>query len=386
MEQYIIKSCSLYDSTEPVLSDIIISGRKIEAVVPSSDNNNSGHIIDAGGRIAAPGFIDIHIQGAGGADILDNSLKSLETISSTLARTGTTSYLGTTVVKPAQDNAHLRLASQYVNKSMDGATLLGFHLEGPFINVKKKGGLDPLSIYEPSAEAAEEILRVTAGTLKMMTIAPELPGAHDIIRLLKSNNVVPAFAHSDADYQQTIAGFEAGIDHITHIFNAMAPLTHRAPGPIGAILENETITAQIISDGHHLHPSVVRLLFTVLGPERCICITDGMHGIGLPEGNYFYNGKEYTSKAGAARYLDGTLIGSTMSLANIALKFREFTGCSLKQAFDTVTINPARVIGIDNAKGSLAPGKDADIVVFNEDFSVNTTLVEGRMVYRSESN
>ncbi len=298
-----------------------------------------------------------------------------------MAATGTTSYLGTTVVQPSEDNAHLKLAQNYVDKDLGGATLLGFHLEGPFINPEKKGGLNPKGIYSSSPEALIEILEITNGTLKMMTIAPELPGNLAIIKELIKNKVVPAFAHSAASYEETQKGFEAGINHITHIFNAMPPLHHRSPGPLAAILENKTITAQIISDGHHLNSGIVSMLYNILGPERCICITDGMHGIGLPEGIYMYNGREYESKAGAARYLDGTLIGSTMSLGNIALKFKEFTGCGFAEAINSVTINPAKVLGIEDKKGSLAAGKDADLVLLDEDYSVYTTFVEGRQVY-----
>jgi N-acetylglucosamine-6-phosphate deacetylase len=162
----------------------------------------------------------------------------------------------------------------------------------------------------------------------------------------------------------------------------MRSLHHRDPGPLAAIFENKNISVQIISDGHHLHPSIVNLIYQLIGGDRCICITDGMHGIGLPDGFYFYNGKKYESKDGAARYLNGTLIGSTTSLANIALKFMRFTRCSLETAINTVSKNPARLLNIYDRKGSLDIGKDADIILFDKDNSIFATIVRGRIVYK----
>lgn len=377
----LIKNAHLYNSDSNEVTDILIHNNSISRI-EKNIQEETAQIIDAGGRTLAPGFIEVHLQGAGGSDILDNSSEALNNISKALGALGTTLYLGTTVVKPETDNAHLKTALEFVNKETGGAVLAGFHLEGPFINIRKKGGLNPTGIYEPSERALEEILELLGSSLKMMTIAPELPGNLKLIKNLVKNGTVASFAHSDAGYEETKAGFDAGINHVTHMFNAMNPLNHRAPGPIAAIAENKNVTAQLISDGHHLHPAVVNLAYSLLGAERCICITDGMQAMGLPEGRYTYNGREYTSKDGAARYDDGTLIGSTMSLGNIALKFREFTGCSLKQAIDTVTVIPAKLLGIYERKGSIEAGKDADIVIFDNDMSIHTTIIAGKAVYR----
>ncbi len=377
----IIKNCKLYDRTpDSDQIDIHIENGRISRIVNSGTFATDAPSFDAGGKTACPGFIDVHIQGAGGSDILDNTPESITTIGRTLARAGTTAYLGTTVVKPETQNAHLRLARSFTGKLTGGAVLLGVHIEGPFINIAKKGGLSPDAIYPSSPHALDEIFEATGDSLKMMTIAPELPGNLEIIRELVRQRVVAAFAHSDADYDQTLSGFDAGIDHITHIFNAMPPLHHRQPGPLTAIFEHPSITAQIISDGHHLHPRIVDLISRLLGKHRCVCITDGMQAQGLPEGRYLYNGKEYEAKNGAARYLDGTLIGSTMSLGAIALKFMEFTRCTLREAIDTVSIVPARVLGIDSRKGSLDAGKDADIVLLDENLSVSDTFIAGAHV------
>jgi N-acetylglucosamine-6-phosphate deacetylase len=381
----IISNCRLYsDPSEKPVVHILIRDGIIETISTSRLERTDIPVVDAGGRLVAPGFIDVHIQGAGGSDVLDNSSEALQTIATTLAATGTTGYLGTTVVKPEWGNAHLKLARENTGKDLGGAVLLGVHIEGPFINIKKKGGLAADAIYASSPEALDEILDVTGDSLKMMTIAPELPGNLDIIRSLVRHNVVPAFAHSDATFEETLKGFDAGIRHVTHIFNAMPPLHHRNPGPLTAIFTHPTVTAQIISDGHHIHPRIVGLTARILGTSRCVCITDGVQALGLPEGRFIYNGREYESKNGAAKYDDGTLIGSTMSLGNIAIQFKEFTHCSLREAIDTVTINPARVLGIDTRKGSVDEGKDADLVLLDNDYSIYKTFAGGKEVYGKE--
>ena len=382
---FVIKNCRLFNKPASRQSyNIIIDGSKISAIhLSSSEIDSKTHIdnvIDAGDRIAAPGLIDIHIQGAGGADILDGTEEAVTAISKTLAHTGTTSFLGTTVVKPNEGNKHLKSTKEFVGKDLEGAFLLGFHLEGPFINPVKKGGISPLAIYDSSNEALNEIMDITGNTLKVMTIAPELPGNLNIIKSLKLKGIIPAFAHSNASYEEIKKGFEAGILHITHILNAMPGFHHRDATAINAIFENDKVTAQIISDGHHLHPSTVKMLYKILGPERCICITDGVQGIGLPEGRYFFNGREYESRNGAARYLDGTLIGSTTSLLNIVLKFMQFTACTLEQAINSASLNPAKLLGLN--KGELEKGKDADIIVLDKDFSVFASIINGKLVYR----
>lgn len=377
----LLKNCLLYNSIDKTnLTDILVEDSKISLVGKLPAGKQTDNVIDAKGKIVSPGLIDVHIQGAGGSDILDGTEEAVKAISKTLARLGTTSYLGTTVVKPSTNNKHLKATREFVNKNIDGATLLGYHIEGPFINKEKKGGLAEDGIYPSSKEKLYEILEVTGNHLRMMTIAPELSGNLEIIRELVKNNVVAAFAHSTASYEETQKGFEAGINHATHIFNAMNGLHHRNPGPVTAIFENKTVSAQIISDGHHLHPATVKLIYNNIGPERCICITDGIQAMGLPEGRFFYNEREYETKSGAARYLDGTLIGSAMSLLQIVLKFKEFTECSLKEAIDSASLNPARLLKLN--KGSLEAGKDADIIILNEDYSVFASIVNGVVVYK----
>jgi len=216
----------------------------------------------------------------------------------------------------------------------------------------------------------------------MMTIAPELPGSLQIIERLVDSNVIASFGHSNATYEQTLDGFNAGISHVTHLFNAMPSIHHRSPGPLVAIFETENVTTQVITDGVHIHPSMLRLAFEILGPNRIIPITDGMQALGLADGRYIYNGIEYESKNGTARYKDGTLIGTALGINQLLGKLVSFTDCPLDVAIKMVTENPAKLLNLQDRKGFIAPGKDADLVLLENGHSVHTTIVAGKIVFQ----
>ena len=381
-QKLLITNCILFDdSDETQTTSILIENgliSQIGQITPSEDCN----ILDAQGKIIAPGFIDVHIQGAGGADVLDATPEALKSISQTCARFGTTSFLATTVFKPKQKNRHLTVAAEFTNHDLGGANLLGIHLEGPFISMPKKGMIQPDCICSPSTQTLDEIMKATNGTLSMMTIAPELPGSTKIIKLLQESNVIASFGHSSATYEQTIEGFNAGISHVTHCFNAMQSLHHRAPGPLTAIFQTENITAQIIPDGVHIHPAVLKLAYDILGPNRIIPITDGMQALGLGDGQFIYNDVEYESKNGTARYKDGTLIGTALGQSELLEKLTSFTGCPFEDAIRTVTQKPAELLGIDKRKGTISIGKDADLVLLDHNYNVYATIVAGKIVFQ----
>ncbi len=377
-----ITDCKLY--TEPQsdqLHNVLIKSGRIQRIGPADQDCDATLEINARGRILSPGFIDLHIHGAGGFDTLAGTDSSIRTISQTLAKFGTTSYLATTTVLPGTMQTYLPKIANAVNRDLGGATILGIHLEGPFVNPKRRGGLFPEGLYEPSEQALDRLLKLTDGTLKMMTIAPELDKNFTIIKRLLDIGAVPSFGHSDASYDQAKAVFDLGVNHVTHLYNAMPSLHHRTPGPLLAIFENDQVIAQLISDGVHVSDDIVRWTYHILGPERCACITDGMKAVGLPDGRYLYNGREYETKDGAARYLDGTLIGTALSVGQVMLRFQQFTGCSLEKAVNTASIVPAKVLGIDDQKGSIETGKDADLVLFDEDFSIWKTIINGKVVH-----
>ena len=381
-QKLLVTNCRLFDAEDDKERISILIEDGVIAQIGQVDANASCDVLNAKGRIAAPGFIDVHIQGAGGADILDGKREALKVISKTCARYGTTSFLATTVYDANGDNEHLALAAEYTGRDLGGANLAGIHLEGPFIAANKRGMIQLGCICEPSMEVFDKILDITAGKLAMMTIAPEVEGSLEIIRRLVDSNIVASFAHSEADYEQTLTGIAAGISHVTHLFNAMPGVHHRSPGPLVAIFENENVTAQLIGDGVHIHPSVLKFAFEILGPNRVILITDGMQAMGLPDGHYVYNGVEYESKNGAARYKDGTLIGTALGLSELVKRLISFTGCGLDVAVKTVTENPAKVLGLADRKGSIAVGKDADFVLLDDDLSIHTTIVGGKIVFQ----
>ena len=382
-KRLLITNCRLYDAPDDKqTTSVLIEEGVITQIGQIEPGSASINTLDAQGRVIAPGLIDVHIQGAGGADILDSTPEALEAISRTCARFGVTGFLATTVFKPEQDNRHLALAAEYAGRDLGGANLLGIHLEGPFISLEKKGMIQPDCICLPSKHILDEIQRVTAGHLSMMTIAPELSGSRQIIGSLVDSNIIASFGHSSATYEQTLDGFDAGISHITHLFNAMASIHHRSPGPLVAIFQSEHITAQVITDGVHIHPAILNFAYEKLGPDRTFPITDGMQAIGLGDGMFIYNGIEYESKAGAARYKDGTLIGTALGLSQMIERFIAFTDCPLDTAIRMVTQNPAGLLGLQDKKGTIAVGKDADLILFDDNLSVHTTIVNGKTVFQ----
>jgi N-acetylglucosamine-6-phosphate deacetylase len=382
MNPLLIDDCRLLDAdsnTSP--ASLLIENGKIARIEKPGVLPDVKSKIQAEGRILCPGFIDVHIQGAGGADILDSTEQALRTIAQTNARFGTTAYLATTVFKPGQPNHHLAVAAEHVGRDLGGAALLGIHLEGPFISPKKRGMIQPDCICLPDLDALKTIYDLCSGHLRMMTIAPELPECTPVIQSLVQQHCIASLGHTSSSYEQTLQGFQAGIDHVTHLFNAMPSLHHRQPSPLAAIFENQAITVQVIPDGVHIHPSVLRMAFNALGPERFIAITDGMQALGLPDGMHEYNGIPYESSNGAARYKDGTLIGTALGLDGLIKRLMRFTDCPLATAVKTVTENPARLLGLAHRKGAIQIGLDADLVLLNDDLSVHHTLVGGKTVF-----
>ncbi|MDP6380268.1 MAG: N-acetylglucosamine-6-phosphate deacetylase [Phycisphaerae bacterium] len=380
-ENLLINNCRLFDAAPDAetVSILIESGRiaRIGKLDLGADC-----VIDAGGRTVAPGFIDVHIQGAGGADIMNATVEALETISRTAAKFGTTSFLATTVFQPQRENPHLAVAAEAVGTDLGGASILGIHLEGPFISLEKRGMIQVESICPPSAEVLDEILKFTGPTLSMMTIAPEIQGNLDLVKRLVSGGTVASFGHSAATYEETLAGFEAGINHVTHLFNAMMPMHHRQPGPLPAIFHTPGVSAQIIPDGVHIHPAMMKFAFDLLGPQRVVAITDGMQAMGLDDGLYVYDGVEYVAKDGTARYHDGTLIGTCVGLNQLLKRLADFTGCTTADAIRAASENPAKLLGVADRKGSIAVGKDADLVLLDADFDVFATIVSGKVVFQ----
>ena len=377
----VLKNCKLYNRLNEPSQDILIRNKKIKKIGSFSIPSYS-EIFDIKSKIALPGLIDIHIHGAGGSDFGEGTKTALQNMSNSLVKHGITSFIGTTLVDPP-NHKNLQLLRKNLDQINTKANILGVHIEGPFINPEKRGGIPENSVYSFSKSNLIEIQNHIGKHLKMMTIAPEINKGHKLITELIDQNVIPSMGHTNANYNETKKSLESGINHVSHLFNAMPSLHHRKPGPILSIVESDQVSAQIISDGIHIHPGMVNFSFKNLGIERCICISDGIAATGLPDGEYEYYNQKYKKHKGAAYYPDGTLIGSATDLMSIMFKFKRYTDCTLQEALATVTKNPARLLGIYGDKGSLAEGKDADIAILDQDNSTYATIVEGKIVYKN---
>lgn len=376
----IVKNARIINPWGETSKDILIEHGRIKEISKSIYGHTQDEKIDMEGNMLFPGFIDVHTHGGGGADILDEDAEAVNTISETCVKCGVTGFLATTLYKPRQKNNHLENTLKRVSKGLGGAKFLGFHLEGPFISKYRKGGIRESAICNPSVKVLSEIMDKCRGWLKMMTVAPELEGSEDVIRILLENGVIVSFGHSSADYEQTLQAIRMGVKHATHIFNAMLPIQHRAPGPPLAIFESKDVTVQMISDGVHIHPAMVRFTTRVLGEDRVILITDGVRSTGLPDGKYVYDGVDYIAIDGTARYVGGRLIGTSAGMNELVKRFASFTGVPLSSVAKVASYNPAKLLGIDKRKGSIEEGKDADMVVMGEDFKVRMAFIGGMLI------
>lgn len=383
----VLRNALIVNPDSETYGDIEIEDGIITRIGQLTDINHDAMIVDVGGRATLPGFIDVHIQGAGGSDVLDADPAALNIISRACAKFGVTGFLATTIYRPKSENRHISNVIKSSRKNITGASMLGIHLEGPFISMEKRRMIHESAVTNPSIELVEEIIQESGGMLRMMTIAPELPGADRIISRLLASSVVPSFGHSSATYEKSIEAFEMGVSHVTHLFNAMESMHHRCPGPIPAIFKSKKVTAQIIPDGIHIHPAMIRLAAENLGEDRCVLITDAVRSLGLPDGEYEYDGRKFIASGGVARYIDGTLIGTTLGMNELGTRFLTFTGWGMRALAKATSWNPARVLGMHELKGSIEVGKHGDLVVLNPDFEVWLTIVMGNIVYsRSEVN
>jgi N-acetylglucosamine-6-phosphate deacetylase len=367
---------------DQVLTDhtLIIDGDKILRITPGIPSALIGNeIIDVKNFFVVPGFIDIHIHGAIGADTMDATDEAILHMGNYLARHGVTSFLPTTVAASAKD---IQAAINNVSttpQSSNGAQHIGIHLEGPYLSQEFRGAQP--SQHLRSADPHEYELWLKNKDVRLITVAPEIEGVSDLIRAGKKVGIEFALGHTGATYEQALAAVELGLRQATHTFNGMPGLNHRSPGALGAALSDDRIWAQIIVDGIHVHPAVVKLLVKAKGIDRTIMITDAIRATGMPDGDYALGDQMVHVKNGVARTDAGGLAGSTLTMDQALRNVMEFANISLPEALPMVTRVPAAAIGIENHKGSIAPDFDADIVVLDESYHVRMTMAEGRVVY-----
>lgn len=376
-EQGIVKNAAL-----------IIRDKKIHAIETNKNTKTEKMLTFPENYHLIPGFIDVHIHGAKGSDVMDGTFTALKTISEALAAEGTTSFLATTMTASPEEienvliNVHECMQKQH---EIHGAKILGVHLEGPFISAKKIGAQREDQILMPASEYVKQWQKKSGKCIKLITLAPELPGSHSFIRYLISENIVASIGHTDATYAETIAAIDAGCSHVTHLFNAMRGIHQREPGTVTAALLSEKLTAELIVDGVHLHPAIVQLALKTKGKEKLILVTDAMRAKCLSDGFYDLGGQKVEVKNDIACLEDGTLAGSTLKMSSAMQNMLRFTNCNLVDVIQLASENPAKMLNVFQNKGSIAPQKDADLVILDESFNVVMTMCEGRIVYQINS-
>ncbi|NRS51235.1 N-acetylglucosamine-6-phosphate deacetylase [Brevibacillus sp. HB2.2] len=340
------------------------------------------HVVTVEDGWICPGFVDMHMHGIDGYDTMDGTPESLQAISTALARHGVTSFLATTMTAPyPQLEQVLVNIAQNSKEGLLGAQAIGIHLEGPWINPRYKGAQKEENIAIPKLDAVQKLYGLSEGLIKVVTIAPEQPEALEAIAWLKERDVIVSAGHTGATFAQATEAVDAGVRHFTHCFNAMTGLHHREPGVVGAAMYHEQLSTELIADGIHVHPAVMKILYRVKTAERLALVSDSMRAAAMGEGTYDLGGQEVHVHDNQAKLADGTLAGSILTLNRAVGNMVTLSGVSLPDAVEMASLTPASILGFGERKGRLAAGYDADITVLNTQFDVTMTFVAGKEVY-----
>lgn len=363
---------------ENVISRIISPG---EAEAKDYDE-----VLDCMGAYVAPGFIDLHNHGNSGFDVMEATPEALAKMAGFHLRNGVTGFLGTTMSKSAAEirKAVKNMAAYAENQirrtgGEPRSELLGIYLEGPYLSEKRKGAQAGEYLKAPDLKELQDFLEVARGYLKVVALAPERTGAPEAIAYLKSQGIVVAAGHTDATYEQTVAAVEAGVTDAVHLFNGMKGFSHREPGPAAALLLDERVTCELICDGVHLHPAVADLAVRLKGTSGVVLISDAMRAAGLGAGEFDLGGQQVIVSGGIARLRNGALAGSTLTLDRAVYNVMRMAKIPVHEAVRMATLNPARLIGVAERKGSIEPGKDADLVVFDEEIRIKHVIKAGKV-------
>lgn len=374
----IIKNCKIIFQNGIESGSILIKNGIIAAINPKSYSDTE--IIDGQGLYLSPGFIDIHIHGSGGYDVMDGKYESLNNISKTICNHGTTSFLATTMTCSIEDiHKAVNAAANAMERGTHGANILGIHLEGPFINVEMLGAQNPDFVQSPSIDTFNKIVGDNLNIIKTVTIAPELEGSKELIEYLRELGIVSSIGHSKANYKQTISGIASGISHSTHLYNAMTSLHHREPGIVGAIFDSD-ITTETIADGIHINYPALRIAYKQKGLDKVVLITDAMMACCMPDGRYSLGGQDVFVENGAARLQNGSLAGSTLTLDKAVRNVYKNSSYKLYEIIKMVTYNPAKLLKLDNKIGSIKEGLDADFVLFDDEINIKRVIIKGKAV------
>jgi N-acetylglucosamine-6-phosphate deacetylase len=385
----VLRASRLFTPLEEVLNPLVFIEDGFISKVSSlsqAEIPQNAQVVDLADAILAPGFVDIHLHGGAGLDVMRAAPAELPRLNTFLTTHGVTGYFPTTVAAPLDhtyqalerlaDAIEAAPASHFGNGDPLQARPLGIHLEGPFLSHKRPGVHPPEYLVEPTLQVFERLCQAACGHVRMMTIAPELPGALEVIAEAARRNVCVSIGHSDATLEAARAAVRAGARHATHTFNAMRPLDHREPGIVGEVLTSGQLTADIIADGIHVAPEVIQIFLQAKGIERSVLVTDATAAAGMPDGTYQLGPIQVEVKNGRCTK-DGKLAGSALTMERAVRNVMQFAGWSLLHAVRAATLNPARAAGLAH-HGHLAPGAEANIVVLSPAGELRKTFVRGR--------
>ncbi|GEN46602.1 N-acetylglucosamine-6-phosphate deacetylase [Alkalibacillus haloalkaliphilus] len=343
-----------------------------------------GEIVDGKGLNLVPGFIDTHIHGASGFDVMDGTEQALEKIAEALPKEGTTAFLATTLTSPLDElDQVVNTIAQYSSKQGQ-AEVLGAHVEGPFIEKSKAGAQPPECIIEPDLDVAKRW--ADTGTVKAMTLAPELDGASQLIRYLDERGVIASAGHTDASFQDIEQACREGLRQLTHLCNAMNGVHHREVGAVGAAMLMDELKSELIVDGIHVSDDMVKILYKTLGPDKILMITDAMRAKGLSDGTYTLGSHTVTVEGQSATLTDGTLAGSVLTMDEAVRRMLELCEASFHDVIKMTAENPAKQYGVWDLKGSIAVGKDADFLLVDDQFNIHSTYCKGVISYEAHKS
>jgi N-acetylglucosamine-6-phosphate deacetylase len=378
----VIEDGSIIENGALLVREGIIAwlGTKEELEQNPTDWSAVDETIDANGGWILPGFIDVHVHGGYGADFMDASHEALDTITDFHSKNGTTAMLATTMTAPFEAlSAVLSVVDEYIHTEMPYAQLLGVHLEGPFISPKFPGAQNPEFIVLPQISWLQGWVKQYPDIIRLLTLAPEREGALELISWLKAQGITAASGHTDASYDQIEAAANHGLHHAVHTFNAMRVLHHREPGTVGAVLSDDRIYAEVIADGHHVHPACIQILSKVKPKDKLLLVTDAMCATGLSEGIYELGGLKVNVIDGVARLLEGdSLAGSTLTMIDAFRFCVEKVGLSIPQVSQMASGTPAATLGLSDLMGSIAVGKQADLLLVSPELQLQTIWIKGK--------
>jgi len=371
---------------------LIVENGKIKLISEVSIDYKTEQEIDAKGNFLSPGFIDIHVHGGAGHDFMDNTIEAYLEIAKLHARYGTTSFTPTTLSCENEDLLKtLELYEQAEKENTAGAAFIGMHIEGPYFSMKERGAQDPRFIRNPDAKEYEDIVK-RSSIIKRWSAAPELEGAIEFGRFLKSKGILPSIAHTDAIYEEVLAAYEIGYSHVTHFYSCMSTVSRRNAYRYAGVVESayllDGLTVEIIADGIHLPPPLLKLVYKIKGPDKIALVTDAMRAAGMPPGESILgglkNGLKVLVEDGVAKLPDrSAFAGSVVTTDQLVRNMINLAEVPLTDAIKMMTATPAKIMGVDDKKGSLVEGKDADIVLFDEQINVLYTIVGGKVIYNS---